>query len=525
VHSTMQLKLKRLANNAIDKYKARCCARGDQLAGEIELTYSPTISALAYAVVHQLAIIDDMKLCTIDTVGAYLYQDYPDDAEALYLKLEPGVAMACGLEPSQLYRVRKYLYGLPDAGRAYYRAYSAHLKSNGYLQTVSDPCLFVKEGDGARTYVWIHVDDTFVASTSATEITLIQEILRKEFEITVSDNVDQYLGVQMDRLSDGSVKLTQPKLLAQLFEEFKPGEMSRRATAPMYGREEDDHDTSPIERRRYQHLLGALMYLLKSRPDIATAISFAATHAVTPTVAAYEELLYCVNYLYQTKEEGLVLMQGAIGRDLVLRCHVDASYLVHPDSKSHTGFCMSFGDIGTFYSKSSKQKLVTTSSTHAEARAAFQLVQEIVFVVKLCEELCRPISLPVIVLEDNQPLIDLSGEISGKTKQCKHFLMLINYIRERVEEGIIQFQKVASELNHSDILTKRVVGQDFRHKAQGLMGLIPGEMRVPPIASKRKKSPGEGVHFDVGPALSDAGSHGCLTEQGPVSTDIGGRCS
>jgi hypothetical protein len=296
--------------------------------------------------------------------------------------------------------------------------------------------------------------------------------------------------------------------------------MSRRATAPMYGREEDDHDTSPIERRRYQHLLGALMYLLKSRPDIATAISFAATHAVTPTVAAYEELLYCVNYLYQTKEEGLVLMQGAIGRDLVLRCHVDASYLVHPDSKSHTGFCMSFGDIGTFYSKSSKQKLVTTSSTHAEARAAFQLVQEIVFVVKLCEELCRPISLPVIVLEDNQPLIDLSGEISGKTK-----LMLRNYIRERVEEGIIQFQKVASELNHSDILTKRVVGQDFRHKAQGLMGLIPGEMRVPPIASKRKKSPGEGVHFDVGPALSDAGSHGCLIEQGPVSTDIGGRCS
>jgi hypothetical protein len=525
VHSTMQLKLKRLADNTIDKRKARCCARGDQLAGDVELTYSPTISALAYAVVHQLAIIDDMELCTIDTVGAYLYQDYPDDAEPLYLKLEPGVAEACGLEPCQIYRVRKYLYGLPDAGRAYYRAYSAHLKSNGYLQTISDPCLFMKEGGGARTYVWIHVDDTFVASTSATEITLIQQILRKEFEITVSDNVNQYLGVQMERLSDGSVKLTQPKLLAQLFEEFKPGEMSRHASAPMYGREEEDPDTSPIERRKYQHLLGALMYLLKSRPDIATAISFAATHAVTPTVAAYEELLYCVKYLYQTQEEGLVLMQGAIGRDLVLRCHVDASYLVHPDSKSHTGYCMSFGEIGSFYSKSSKQKLVTTSSTHAEARAAFQLIQDIVFVVHLCKELHRPISLPVIVLEDNQPLIDLSGEISGKTKQSKHFLMLINYIREKVEEGLIEFKKVASELNHSDVLTKRVVGQDFRYKAQGLLGLQPGEMRVPSVACKRKKGVGEGVHFDVGPAIADAGGHRSMTEQGPVSTGIGDRYS
>ena len=485
VHSTMQLKLKRFADNTVDKRKARCCARGDQLAGDVELTYSPTISALAYAVVHQLAIIDDMELCTIDTVGAYLYQDYPDDAEPLYLKLEPGVAAACGLEPSQLYRIRKYLYGLPDAGRAYYRAYSTHLKSNGYLQTISDPCLFVKEGGGARTYVWIHVDDTFVASTSASEIS---GILRKEFEITVNDNVEQYLGVQMERLCDGSVKLTQPKLLAQIFEEYKPWEMSCRATAPMYGREEEIPDTTPVERRKYQHLLGALMYLLKSRPDIATAISFAATHAVTPTVAAYEELLYCVNYLYRTKEEGLILMQGTIGRELVLRCHVDASYLVHHDSRSHTGYCMSFGEVGSFYSKSCKQKLVTTSSTHAEMRAAFQLVQEIVFVVTLCEELCRPISLPVIVFEDNQPVIDLSGELNGKTKQCKHFLMLVNYIRERVEEGLVNFEKIASELNHSDILTKRVVGQDFRHKSQGIMGLKPGDLRIPPVASKRKRN-------------------------------------
>jgi hypothetical protein len=195
-----------------------------------------------------------MELCTIDTVGAYLYQDYPDDAEPLYLKLEPGVAEACGLEPCQIYRVRKYLYGLPDAGRAYYRAYSAHLKSNGYLQTISDPCLFMKEGGGARTYVWIHVDDTFV-------------------------------------------------------------------------------------------------------------------------------------------------------------------------------------------------------------------------------------------------------------------------------EGLIEFKKVASELNHSDVLTKRVVGQDFRYKAQGLLGLQPGEMRVPSVACKRKKGVGEGVHFDVGPAIADAGGHRSMTEQGPVSTGIGDRYS
>jgi hypothetical protein len=63
---------------------------------------------------------------------------------------------------------------------------------------------------------------------------------------------------------------------------------------------------------------------------------------------------------------------------------------------------MSFGKIGTFYSKSGKQTLVTTSSTHAEMRALFSLVVDLIFVVNLCEELGRPLEMPCIVLEDNQ---------------------------------------------------------------------------------------------------------------------------
>jgi hypothetical protein len=62
---------------------------------------------------------------------------------------------------------------------------------------------------------------------------------------------------------------------------------------------------------------------------------------------------------------------------------VDASYLTHSNSKSHSGYSLSFGNIGTFYSKPSKQSLISTSSTHAEARALNCLVQEIVFNISL----------------------------------------------------------------------------------------------------------------------------------------------
>jgi hypothetical protein len=161
---------------------------------------------------------------------------------------------------------------------------------------------------------------------------------------------------------------------------------------------------------------------------------------------------------------------------------------------------------GSFFSKTFKQKLVTTSSTHAEMRAAFQLIKNIVFINYLCQEIHRPISLPATILEDTQPVIDLSGEINGKSKQCEHFLMLINFIREKVEEGLVEFAKVASELNFSDILTKRVVGQDFRHKSQGLMGFQPGNLRDPPVVSKRKMRICDTMHIDEGPGLSDSGA-------------------
>ena len=309
IHSTTPLRIKRNQKTLqVDKYKARCCARGDMLAGEVELTYSPTISSLAFDTVSAIAVHDQMSMCTIDTVGAYLYQDYPADLPPLYLKLEPATADACDLPPSQVYRVGKYLYGLPDAGRAYYLAYSNHLIANGYRRSSSDPCLFIKTNGQSRTYVMIHVDDTFVATTDNQEISLIKEILQQKFEITSDDDIDQYLGVAMERLADGSLLLRQPKLLAQLEDEYATVLPSTKAREPMSRSQpliasEDMTSAEMVDKTTYLHLLGTLMYLQRSRPDIGAALSFAATFAAKPTRRAYNELLHLLKYLLDTREK------------------------------------------------------------------------------------------------------------------------------------------------------------------------------------------------------------------------------
>ena len=477
IHSTMTLRKKIKLSGMLDKYKARLCACGNELSGEIAETYSPTIGALAYATVHQIAVIDGMEQCIVDTVGAYLYQDYPDDAVPLYLSLPSNVAMVCGMDPSVKYRVRKYLYGLPDAGRAYYAAYSSHLMANGYKRTACDPCLFTRIVGRDRTYVWTHVDDTFICSSSSSGIERFINVVQDKFKVTVNREVDEYLGIKMmEHLPNGDIKLTQPALLNSLLEEYKgvlahhrfKGVISPQRVAIVHM----DDDDQKMSQADYLHLVGALIYLTKSRPDIATAVSFGATYSAKPTKGAFREMIHCLKYLEETSTLGLIIRRGGkMGRPLVLTCYVDASYLTHDDSKSHMGFTMSFGTIGTFYSKSMKQQIVATSSTHSEMRALYVLIAEIIYVIHICNELDRPVSLPAIIMEDNSAVVALSEPTSSRVKKSKHFLMLIAYVREQVKEGIVTIRKVGTTENLADIFTKIVTGQPFRDIAAAILGI------------------------------------------------------
>jgi hypothetical protein len=80
----------------------------------------------------QLAIYDQMHMCSIDTVGAFLHLEYPESLKLLYIIPPKAVAEVCNLNPKETYQVKKYIYGLPDSGRAYYIAYSI---SSGYKMT------------------------------------------------------------------------------------------------------------------------------------------------------------------------------------------------------------------------------------------------------------------------------------------------------------------------------------------------------------------------------------------------------
>jgi hypothetical protein len=336
---------------------------------------------------------------------------------------------------------------------------------------------------GSRTLVWIYVDDSFLATTHPEERDRFRDMISQSFPLTWNYDVTSHLGINFTNHDDGCIKLSQPKLLQQLFDEYNTSNRSKYPASIRNERQissnEDEPEIDDHIRSEYLHLMGKLNYLTYSRPDILTALSYSATKCKNPNDQDLQQLIQIVSYLKQTSDYGLTLFPRKENEstDIYLTAYVDAAYMSHTDASSHTGYCISLGSIqpsSYFYSKSSKQKNIATSSTHAEIRALYELTINIVYLLTLFEEIGRPIQLPALIFEDNQPTIDLVSSTTTKITKSKHYLMLIQYIREQCRQELIKLQKVATDHNISNILTKIITTPEFYSSFMKIMGLQTG---------------------------------------------------
>ncbi len=116
-------------------------------------TFSPTVKPLTFAFMIQISIALGLIWCTADIKAAYLNVSRPPGEIPILTKLELFVAEICGLDPNQLYRIDKCLYGLPDSGRHFYRHYRDALVAEGYVMSKMDNCLFYKITEEETTFI------------------------------------------------------------------------------------------------------------------------------------------------------------------------------------------------------------------------------------------------------------------------------------------------------------------------------------------------------------------------------------
>jgi hypothetical protein len=146
-----------------------------------------------------------------------------------------------------------------------------------------------------------------------------------------------------------------------------------------------------------------------------------------------------------------------------VEAYVDASYGVHEDGKSHTGAVITLGG-GAIFAKSTKQHIVTKSSTEAELVAITDSLGEIVWIRRFLIE--QGYVVPAVILyQDNMSTIALCNR-GGAGHRTKHIKIRNFFVKERIDDGEVILEHKPTEEMLADVLTKPLQGAHWRYLKQ-----------------------------------------------------------
>ncbi len=209
------------------------------------------------------------------------------------------------------------------------------------------------------------------------------------------------------------------------------------------------------------------MYLCKrAHPDIEQVLSYLCTRVSGPTIADQFKLDRLLDFLRDTLDDRRVI--GALSLEELLTW-VDASFAVHPDSRSRTGGTVSFG-IGVIHSKSMKQKLNTKSSTEAELVGVSDYLLYHIWLINFLSHQGYNVKKKVIY-QDNQSAIRM--EKNGRnacTGNSRHVDIRYFFVHDRVRSGNLEVIYCPTDRMVADFFTKPLQGSIFRKFSNARMG-------------------------------------------------------
>ena len=249
----------------------------------------------------------------------------------------------------------KHWYGCVQASKFWFDKFIRFLRSEGYEQSSTDPCVMWKIVDGKVCSLLIYVDDILVIAERC-EIERLQQRFTEEFTwITIEiGKKHSYLGMQIC-LEDGCVMIDMIHYISKMLENVsRLKECSVPANKEIFVIDEHSPLLPENERKRFHTLVAKLLFLSKrARPEISTANGFLCTRVTKATAEDKRKLFRLLGFLNRTKDRVLRLKP----HDLRLLAYIDAAFASHFDSKSHTGVAIFLGAL--VYIASRKQKCVT----------------------------------------------------------------------------------------------------------------------------------------------------------------------
>jgi hypothetical protein len=436
------------------KFKARLVAKGYSQKADIDYTetFSPVIRFDTIRVMLSVAAKEKLHLAQFDIKTAFLYGELE---ETIYMRqpegFEDGTARVC--------KLNKSLYGLKQSPRCWNKRFKSFLDKHGLIQSAADPCLFISMTKGHKLMVALYVDDGLVACQDKDDLTRFLTELKSEFKVTVSDALC-FLGLQIIQREDGSVVVSQANYARRLLHKFNMSDCNPVATPIDKGHDSGEADDVIIsEKVPYREAVGSLMYLVTgTRPDLAYAVSVVSRSLDKPSSRDWEKVKRIFRYLKGTVSMA-ILYRSDVEADVLL-AYSDADYAGDIESRRSTSgvICQYMGGPITWLSQ--RQKCVALSTTEAEFIAANEAAKELTWLSRLLHEITVLTEIPLLRVDNLSALKLVKNPIFHK--RSKHIDVRYFFIRDKIEDGTLVIEHVASEEQIADIFTKPLAKDRFQ---------------------------------------------------------------
>ena len=416
--------------------------------------------------VLSLAVGDGHRIKNFDIRQAFCFSD---TLKPLYMHLPDLGRMGitnplCGRGKGSGYvaKTKKMLYGQRDASRAWMNLLDKFMHSIGARPTICDRMAYV--WNGCR--IVVHVDDILASFPTIELENKFEHLLREKFghdNITV-ENGKWILGMKIDYdMEKRTLKLSQGAFARKLLDTFDvPHDVNPTKTPFPLNAEftKFDGQASAHEIYNMMVLCGSLQWLqCGTRLDLSYPAGILARYASNPSPQHIEYGYHVLRYIAGSIDKGItyhgsdkVLNEGYPHRNK-LYGSVDADLGGCKDTeKSTSGLILMLND-GPVVWRSTRQSTTSTGTTEAESKAACFIGQQCNWHIDLLTELGHP-QPPVRIMEDNRGVVCLAeGTNHGKSG---HFRRAVSYYEGLSDRSLLWFDKIPSENNTADTLTKVV---------------------------------------------------------------------
>jgi hypothetical protein len=295
-------------HGVVTRNKARLVAKGySQVEGlDFGETYAPVARLESIRILLAYATYHGFKLYQMDMKSAFLNGPIKEE---VYVEQPP--CFEDSEYPNHVYKLSKELYGLKQAPRAWYECLRDFLITNGFKVGKADPTLFTKTIANNFFECQIYVDDIIFGSTNKSTCEEFSRIMVQKFEMSMMGELKYFLGFQLKQLQEGTF-ISQTKYIQDILTKFGMKD-AKPIKTPMGTNGHLDLDTGGkfVDQKVYRSMIGSLLYLCASRPDIMLSVCICTRFQADPKEVHLRAVKRILRYLAYTPKFGLWYPKGS----------------------------------------------------------------------------------------------------------------------------------------------------------------------------------------------------------------------